>query len=101
MNLDAFADWLTSHLMDGPELVMTEHGPMNITKARILADEGELTLVPLRTGSTGMREIRFNTLLYDILTERGFRLDLLTGQYHNNENSLRNPAGSGEQRKAG
>ena len=95
MNLDAFADWLTSHLMDGLELVMTEHGPMNITKARILADQGELTLVPLRTGSTGMREIRFNTLLYDILTERGFRLDLLTGQYHNDENSLRNPAGSG------
>ena len=94
MNLDAFADWLTSHLMDGPELVMTDFGPMNITKARILADEGELTLVPLRTGSTGMREIRFNTLLYDILTERGFRLDLITGQYHN-ETTLRDSAGSG------
>ena len=95
MNIDAFADWLTSHLMDGPELVMTEHGPMNITKARMLAEEGELTLVPLRTGITGMREIRFNTLLYDILTERGFRLDLVTGQYSNDENFLRNGAGSG------
>ena len=95
MNIDSFANWLTSHLMEGPELVMTEHGPMNITKARFLADTGELTLVPLRTGITGMREIRFNTLLYDILTERGFRLDLLTGQYHNDENSLRDSAGSG------
>ena len=95
MNLDAFASWITSHLMDGPELVMTEFGPMNITKARILADQGELTLVPLRTGSTGMREIRFNTLLYDILTEKGFRLDLVTGEYRNDENFLRDNAGSG------
>jgi len=100
MNIDAFANWLTSHLMEGPEVVMTEHGPMNITKARILADEGELTLVPLKTGITGMREIRFNTLLYDILTERGFKLDLSTGQYHN-ETTLRDSAGSGEQRQAG
>lgn len=69
--------------MDGPEIVMTEHGPMNLDKARQLADTGELTLVPLKTGSTGMREIRFNTLLYDILTERGFRLDLTTGNYEN------------------
>ena len=68
---------------------------MNITKARILADQGELTLVPLRTGSTGMREIRFNTLLYDILTEKGFRLDLVTGEYRNDENFLRDNAGSG------
>ena len=88
MNIDVFADWLTSHLMDGPELVMTEHGPMNITKARILADQGELTLVPLRTGTTGMREIRFNALLYDILTENGFRLDLLTGEYRNHANPV-------------
>lgn len=81
MDLGVFS--FTGFGMDGPEIVMTEHGPMNIDKARELADTGELTLVPLRTGSTGMREIRFNTLLYDILTEHGFKLDLITGNYEN------------------
>ena len=81
MTIDGLADWLTSHLMDQGEIVMTEYGPMNLTKARILAQEGELSLVPLKTGLTGMREIRFNTLLYDILTTHGFSLNLLTGDY--------------------
>jgi len=100
MNLDALSDWITSHLMDGPEMVMTEHGPLNLTKARILAETGELSLVPLKTGSTGMREIRFNTLLYDILTERGFGLNLLTGEY-SYEADVRNSGRSGEKRPTG
>ena len=88
MNLDQFSLWVTSHCLDGPDIVMTEHGPLNLSKARFLADQGELTLVPLRTGTTGMREIRFNALLYDILTENGFRLDLLTGEYRNHANPV-------------
>lgn len=92
MTIDGLADWLTSHLMDGPDIVMTEYGPMNLTKARILAKEGELSLVPLKTGITGMREIRFNTLLYDILTKNGFILDLATGEY-SYEADVRNTAG--------
>jgi len=100
MNLDAFSDWITSHFMDGPDMVMTEYGPMNLTKARMLAGTGELSLVPLKTGSTGMREIRFNTLLYDILTEKGFALNLITGEYKY-EADVRDSGGSGEERSTG
>ena len=88
MNLDQFSLWVTSGCMGEPQLVMTQFGTLNLTKARSLADQGELTLVPLRTGTTGMREIRFNALLYDILTENGFRLDLLTGEYRNHANPV-------------
>ena len=97
MTIDGLADWLTSHLMDGPDIVMTEYGPMNLTKARILAKEGELSLVPLKTGLTGMREIRFNTLLYDILTAHGFNLNLLTGDYEY-EADVRDASGQGKER---
>lgn len=100
MNLDHLSDWITSDLMDGPEMVMTEYGPLNLTKARILAETGELSLVPLKTGGTGMREIRFNTLLYDILTERGFGLNLLTGEY-SYEADVRDSGGSREERSTG
>ena len=97
MTIDGLAEWLTSHLMDGPDIVMTEYGPMNLTKARILAKEGELSLVPLKTGFTGMREIRFNTLLYDILTAHGFNLNLLTGEYEYAAD-IRDTGGQGKER---
>ena len=100
MTIDGLADWLTSHLMDQGEIVMTEYGPMNLTKARILAQEGELSLVPLKTGLTGMREIRFNTLLYDILTTHGFSLNLLTGDY-SYEADVRDSGGQGKERPVG
>ena len=97
MTIDGLAEWLTSHLMDEGQVVMTEYGPMNLTKARILAKEGELSLVPLKTGLTGMREIRFNTLLYDILTAHGFNLNLLTGDYEYAAD-VRDASGQGKER---
>lgn len=100
MTIDGLAEWLTSHLMDEGHIVMTEYGPMNLTKARILAKEGELSLVPLKTGLTGMREIRFNTLLYDILTNNGFILDLVTGEYAH-ETDVRDSSGQGKERPVG
>ena len=97
MSIDGLADWLTSHLMDEGRIVMTEYGPMNLTKARILAQEGELSIVPLKTGLTGMSEIRFNTLLYDILTTHGFSLNLLTGDYEYAAD-VRDTGGQGKER---
>lgn len=100
MTIDGLADWLTSHLMDGPDIVMTEYGPMNLSKARTLSEIGELSLVPLKTGLTGMREIRFNTLLYDILTTHGFNLNLLTGDYEYAAD-VRDTGGQGKERSVG
>lgn len=47
-------------------------------KAIELAEGGELSLVPIRRGIT---DVKLNCLLYDILTDRGFKLDLSTGTY--------------------
>jgi hypothetical protein len=73
--------WLGSTGSGMDHTVMTEYGPINLGKAKTLSEVGELGLIPLKTGIMGMREIRFNTLLYDTLTEHGFRLNLLTGNY--------------------
>lgn len=61
-----------------PSIEMTELGPLNIDKAIELAERGEVSLVPIRRGIT---DIKLNCLLFDILTDRGFKLDLLTGTY--------------------
>jgi hypothetical protein len=60
------------------EIMDTELGPLNIEKAIELAEMGEVSLVPIRRGIT---DIKLNCLLFDILTERGFKLDFLTGTY--------------------
>jgi len=56
----------------------TELGPLNVEKAMELAERGEVSLVPIRRGIT---DIKLNCLLYDVLTDRGFNLDILTGTY--------------------
>jgi hypothetical protein len=56
----------------------TELGPLDVGKAIELAEMGEVSLVPIRRGIT---DIKLNCLLFDILTERGFKLDFLTGTY--------------------
>ena len=89
--------WLGSTEFGMDEIVMTEYGPMNLSKARTLSEIGELSLVPLKTGLTGMREIRFNTLLYDILTAHGFNLNLLTGDYEYAAD-VRDASGQGKER---
>lgn len=60
------------------EIIQTPMGPLNLTKAMALAQEGELTLVPIRRGLT---DIKLNQLLFDVLTDRGFKLNFLTGYY--------------------
>jgi hypothetical protein len=60
------------------EIMDTELGPLNIEKAIELAENGEVSLVPIRRGIT---DIRLNCLLFDVLTDRGFKLDFLTGTY--------------------
>jgi hypothetical protein len=60
------------------EVIDTDLGLLNLTKAIELANEGELTLVPIRRGLT---DIKLNQLLYDLLTDRGYSLNLLTGTY--------------------
>jgi hypothetical protein len=60
------------------EIMDTELGPLNIEKAIELAEMGEVSLVPIRRGIT---DIKLNCLLFDILTERGFKLDFVTGTY--------------------
>ena len=92
--------WLGSTEFGMDEIVVTEYGPMNLSKARTLSEIGELSLVPLKTGLTGMREIRFNTLLYDILTTHGFSLNLLTGDY-SYEANVRDCGGQGKERPVG
>jgi hypothetical protein len=59
-------------------MIDTELGLLNIDKAIELAERGEVSLVPIRRGIT---DIKLNCLLFDILTERGFKLDFLTGTY--------------------
>ena len=56
----------------------TELGPLDVQKAIELAENGEVSLVPIRRGIT---DIRLNCLLFDVLTDRGFKLDFLTGTY--------------------
>jgi len=99
-----FEKWLMDCLAKGSglpirtmadEVIDTELGLLNLTKAMELAYSGELTLVPLRRGIT---DIKLNTLLYDILTERGFSLNLLTGSYE--PPTLRNAGTTGSQRQA-
>jgi hypothetical protein len=59
-------------------MIDTELGPLNVEKAMELAERGEVSLVPIRRGIT---DIKLNCLLYDVLTDRGFNLDILTGTY--------------------
>ena len=59
-------------------MIDTELGPLNVQKAIELAERGEVSLVPIRRGIT---DIKLNCLLYDVLTDRGFNLDILTGTY--------------------
>jgi len=59
-------------------MIDTELGPLNIDKAIEMAEMGEVSLVPIRRGIT---DIKLNCLLYDVLTDRGFNLDILTGTY--------------------
>ena len=56
----------------------TELGPLDVEKAIELAKNGEVSLVPIRRGIT---DIKLNCLLFDVLTDRGFELDLPTGTY--------------------
>lgn len=56
----------------------TELGPLDVEKAIELAKNGEVSLVPIRRGIT---DIKLNCLLFDVLTDRGFKLDFLTGIY--------------------
>jgi hypothetical protein len=56
----------------------TELGPLDVKKAIELAKNGEVSLVPIRRGIT---DIKLNCLLFDVLTDRGFKLDLPTGTY--------------------
>ena len=73
----------------------TELGLLNIDKAIELAKNGEVSLVPIRSGIT---DIRLNCLLYDVLTDRGFNLDILTGTYV--EATIRNSRAKGSKRQA-
>ena len=59
-------------------MIDTELGPLNVQKAIELAENGEVSLVPIRRGIT---DIKLNCLLFDVLTDRGFKLDILTGTY--------------------
>jgi hypothetical protein len=68
----------------------TELGLLNIDKAIELAKNGEVSLVPIRRGIT---DIRLNCLLFDVLTDRGFKLDFLTGTYA--KTALRNRRAKG------
>jgi len=61
-----------------PSIKNTQLGPLNIDKAIEMAEMGEVSLVPIRRGIT---DINLNCLLFDVLTDRGFKLDLLTGTY--------------------
>lgn len=63
---------------NSPSIQNTELGPLNIDKAIELAEMGKVSLVPIRRGIT---DINLNCLLFDVLTERGFELDLITGTY--------------------
>jgi hypothetical protein len=73
----------------------TELGLLNIDKAIELAKNGEVSLVPIRRGIT---DIRLNCLLFDVLTDRGFKLDFLTGTY--DKTALRNRRAKGSKRQA-
>ena len=44
--------WLGSTDFGMDEIVMTEYGPMNLSKARTLSEIGELSLVPLKAFRT-------------------------------------------------
>ena len=78
-----------------PSIEITELGPLNIDKAIELARNGEVSLVPIRRGIT---DIKLNCLLYDVLTDRGFNLDILTGTYV--EATIRNSRAKGSKRQA-
>ena len=73
----------------------TELGPLDVQKAIELAENGEVSLVPIRRGIT---DIKLNCLLYDVLTDRGFNLDILTGTYV--EATIRNSRAKGSKRQA-
>jgi hypothetical protein len=73
----------------------TELGPLDVQKAIELAENGEVSLVPIRRGIT---DIRLNCLLFDVLTDRGFKLDFLTGTY--DKTALRNRRAEGSKRQA-
>lgn len=99
-----FEKWLMDCLAKGSalpirtmvdEVIDTDLGLLNLTKAIELAYTGELTLVPIRRGIT---DIKLNQLLYDLLTDRGFSLNLLTGIYA--PPSLRNAGTTGSERQA-
>lgn len=73
----------------------TELGPLDVQKAIELAENGEVSLVPIRRGIT---DIKLNCLLYDVLTDRGFNLDILTGTYV--EATIRNSRAKGSKCQA-
>jgi hypothetical protein len=73
----------------------TELGPLDVQKAIELAENGEVSLVPIRRGIT---DIRLNCLLFDVLTDRGFKLDFTTGTYA--EATIRNSRAKGSKRQA-
>ena len=73
----------------------TELGPLDVQKAIELAENGEVSLVPIRRGIT---DIRLNCLLFDVLTDRGFKLHFLTGTY--DKTALRNRRAKGSKRQA-